>query len=111
MNARQEVQAFLTGRGIAGVVQVHKQSIEITRFQGLDDRGRGGNRLRLVSLAFKKHAEGFQNVLLVVCYEYSCFRGVGNGHVYRFRIGDCGFRIEDFGFSQSEIRNRQSEIV
>ena len=66
LDAVQQVEPFLAGGGIAGVVQVHQDDVEIARFHGVDHgRGRGGG-FGAVAFAFDQEAEGFENVGLVV---------------------------------------------
>jgi len=69
-NALQELKPLLPGGGVAGVVQVHQDGVEIARVQGMEGRGGRGDGFRRVAFGFDQQAEGFQHVRLVVGNQY-----------------------------------------
>ncbi len=62
----QQVEPFLAGGGVAGVVEVHQGGVELRLLDGRDHGlGRGGE-LELIALGFEQKPQGFQHVLLVI---------------------------------------------
>ena len=66
LEARQQVQPLFAGRGVAGVVEVHKQTIEVPRLNRREYRRRRGDSLDLVSLSLEQQSKRLQHVTLVV---------------------------------------------
>jgi hypothetical protein len=62
----EQVQTFLAGGGIAGIVQIHQQEIEFIVgkcFQQIRSRGHALGR---ITVAFQQQAQGVENILLVI---------------------------------------------
>ena len=53
LNSRQQIEAFLAGRRIACIVEIHQQQIEIVRLQRLDDIVRRRDAFGLIAFAFE----------------------------------------------------------
>ena len=67
----QQLEAFLARGGVAGVVEVHQQGVELLLLHGVEDLGRRGGGLDLVPLPLEQEAKGFANVFLVVGDEHA----------------------------------------
>ena len=65
-NSGQQVQTFLAGRGIPGVVEVHEQEVEDARFERADKGCRRARRLDFVPVLLEQQAQSFQNRGLIV---------------------------------------------
>ncbi len=77
LKARQQVQPLFAGRGVASVVEVHEQTIEVPGLNRREHRRRRGDSLDLVSLSLEQQAQRFQHVTLVICDQDSGRVGVG----------------------------------
>ena len=62
----EQVQAFLARGGVAGVVQVHQDDVELVRLQAAQDPGGRGSGFDRVSLRLQKQAQGLEDVRLIV---------------------------------------------
>ena len=63
---REEVEAFLAGGGVAGVVEIHEEAIKLTDGEGGEDGVGGGGGFDLIAFAFEEEAKGFEDVGLIV---------------------------------------------
>ena len=63
----EQVEAFLAGSSVAGVVEIHDEKVEILGSEGVEDGGWGSCLFGLIALALEKQTEGFEDVDLVVC--------------------------------------------
>src|SRR2546425_5694425 len=66
MNARHHIQAFLTRRRVARVVQVHEHNIELARFDQSHDSRWGIDGFNLIALTFHQKPQRFHNVGLII---------------------------------------------
>ena len=66
LDAAQQIEAFLTGGCVPGVVQVHEDHVEIARLEGGQNSGRRIRGLNFEPLAFKQQAQSLQHIRLVV---------------------------------------------
>src|SRR5205823_9916164 len=66
LDARQEIETLRAGRGVAGLVHVHEQRVEVARFDGAEHRARGGGGLYVEALAFQEQFQGFQDISLII---------------------------------------------
>ena len=81
LNAVEQVKAFLAGGGVARVVEVHQDGVEIARFNGVQS-GRGrSDGLGLITFALDEEAEGFEDIGLIVGDEDGGRAGVGRFHL------------------------------
>ncbi len=64
--AVEQLEAFAARGGVAGVVEVHQQDVEVLLLHGVDHLAEGGGAGGFESLALEQHAQGFAHVELVV---------------------------------------------
>jgi hypothetical protein len=57
LNPGEKIKPFLPRGGVAGVVQVHQDGVEVPHFQGIDDAGGRANGFGLEALALQQQAE------------------------------------------------------
>ena len=62
----QQIQAFLAGGGVAGVVEVDEDDVEVAGLQRRDDACRRRRRLDPESLGLQQQPQRFEDVRLVV---------------------------------------------
>ena len=62
----EEVEAFLAGGGVAGVVEVDEDGVEVGGGEALEDEGRGAGGFEGVALGAKEELESLEDVGLVV---------------------------------------------
>ena len=77
LNAVEQLEAFLAGGGIARVIEVHEDGIEVARFDRIDSGGRGVDGFGLVAFAFDEEAQRFENVGLIVGNKDTRRTGIG----------------------------------
>ena len=77
LDAVEQLEPFLPGSGVAGVVEVHQHDVEVARFDGVDGGGGRVHALGLVAFAFDQEAERFENIGLIVGDENRGRAGVG----------------------------------
>ena len=80
LNAREQVEPFLTGSSVSRVIEVHENGVEFAGFDGVDGLGRGSYALRLVALTLEEQAKRITDVLLVVCQKHSIRWRAGSLH-------------------------------
>ena len=61
-----ELQAFAAGGGVAGVVEIEQDGVEVVRLDGGQDRGRRGDRLDGVPFALEQQAKRLTDIGLIV---------------------------------------------
>ena len=66
LHARQQVQAFLAGSRVEGVVQVHQQHVVLAVVQPIQHGFRRVYRFDLVAFPLQQQVQRFQNIRLVV---------------------------------------------
>ncbi len=66
LDAREQVEALLAGGGVAGVVEVHHDDVEIASLDGGEDGGGRRGGLDLVALGLEQQAQGLEDVGLIV---------------------------------------------
>ena len=62
----EQVEAFLAGRGVALVIEVHQHEREVAGLDGLDDRRRRLDRFNLVAFRLEQETQRFEDVGLIV---------------------------------------------
>ena len=77
LNAVKQLQAFLAGGGIAGVIEVHEYRVEVARFDRIDGGGRRVDGFGLVAFALDEESQRFENVRLIVGNEDTRRTGIG----------------------------------
>jgi DivIVA domain-containing protein len=63
---REEVEAFLAGGGVAGVIEVHQQQVVFALFEGGEDSLRRGDGVDLEPFGLEQKPERSEYVLLVI---------------------------------------------
>ena len=66
LDAVEQLETFLAGGGVARVVEVHQDDVEIARFDGIDGRGGRVDGLGLIAFALHQEAQRFEDVGLIV---------------------------------------------
>ncbi len=77
---RKQVEAFLAGRGVARVIQIHQQPVEFAGFERREHRGWRCDGFDVESFAFQQQTQCFANVRLVVGNQNSCSIGMWACH-------------------------------
>jgi len=76
----EEFEAFLTGRGIAGVVEIDEGQRIVALFDRLERRAGRLGGVDEVAFGFEQEAEGFQHIGLVIGDEDTAGRRGVRGH-------------------------------
>ena len=67
LHTREQIHAFLSGSGIALVIEVHQDNVELVALQGLKHGGGIVGRFGVKAFSLEQQAQGLAHVLLVVC--------------------------------------------
>ena len=78
LDAVEQFQAFLAGGGVARVIEVHQDGVEIARLHGVDGGRRRIHGFGLVAFALDQEAQRFQDIGLIVGDEDAW--GIGRFH-------------------------------
>ena len=79
-DAVEQFQPFLPAGGVAGVVEVHQDGVEIARFHCVDHGGGRVDGHGLVAFALHEEAQRFENIRLVVGDQDAGRAGFGRFH-------------------------------
>ena len=80
LDAVEEFEAFLPAGGVAGVVEVHENGVEIARFHFVDDGGGRVDGNGPVAFALHEEAQRFENIRLIVGNQDARGAGFGRFH-------------------------------
>ena len=103
----EEIETFLAGGGIAGVIQIHHDRVEVARFDGIDDAGRRVDGFSLIALSLNQEAERLQHIRLVVGYQDPRYIRIGKSHGAVNNIVAC---VRQLPFHSKLLRRVRIEI-